>query len=74
YYGRLLDSLESEDVIWLPLGPDPAERIPQRTFRGVIRFSDTDEYYDPMRVLRQIGFVQEEPDELPWPTKCIRGC
>ncbi|CAN0880784.1 Protein MAIN-LIKE 1 [Linum grandiflorum] len=32
YYRRLLDSLESEDVTWLPFGADPAERVPHWTF------------------------------------------
>ncbi|CAN0838200.1 Protein MAINTENANCE OF MERISTEMS [Linum grandiflorum] len=82
YYRRLLDSLESEDVTWLPFGPDPAERVPDRTFdmetdstfRGVIRFGDIAEHYDPMRVLRQFGYVQDVPDEVPWPSECTRGC
>ncbi|CAN1237882.1 Protein MAIN-LIKE 2 [Linum grandiflorum] len=74
YYRRLLDSLESEDVTWLPFGPDPAERVPDSTFRGVIRFGDIAEHYDPMRVLRQFGYVQDVPDEVPWPSECTRGC
>ncbi|CAN0905938.1 Protein MAINTENANCE OF MERISTEMS [Linum grandiflorum] len=45
YYRLLVDSLESEDVTWLPFGTDPAECVPRQTFetetdstfRGVIR-------------------------------------
>ncbi|CAN0898720.1 Serine/threonine-protein phosphatase 7 long form homolog [Linum grandiflorum] len=63
YYRYLLDSLQSEDVTWLTFRADPAECIPHQTvdietdstFRGVIRFSDIAEHYDPMRVLRQFG-------------------
>ncbi|CAN0925827.1 hypothetical protein LINGRAHAP2_LOCUS34975 [Linum grandiflorum] len=56
---------------------DPAERVPHRTFdmetdstfRGVIRFSDIAEHYDPMRVLRYISMMykrcSEEGDIAP---------
>ncbi|CAN0912311.1 Protein MAIN-LIKE 2 [Linum grandiflorum] len=74
YYRRLLDSLESEDATWLPFGADPAERVPHRLFDGVIRFSDIAEHYDPMRVLRQFGYVQDVLDEVPWPSECTCGC
>ncbi|CAN0827378.1 Protein MAIN-LIKE 2 [Linum grandiflorum] len=74
YYRHLQDSLESEDVTWLPFGTDPAECVPHQTFRGVIRFSDIAEHYDSMRVLRQFGYVQDVPDEVPWPSTCTRGC
>ncbi|CAN0881930.1 Protein MAINTENANCE OF MERISTEMS [Linum grandiflorum] len=65
YYRRLLDSLESEDVTWLPFGTGPAERVPywtfktetDLTFRSVIRFSDIAEHYDPMCALRQLGIL-----------------
>ncbi|CAN0826360.1 hypothetical protein LINGRAPRIM_LOCUS2233 [Linum grandiflorum] len=74
YYRRRLDSLESEDVTWLPFGTDPAKRVPHSTFRGVIRFSDIAEHYDPMRVLRQFGYVPNVPDKKPCPTECTHGC
>ncbi|CAN0898851.1 Protein MAIN-LIKE 2 [Linum grandiflorum] len=74
YYRRLLDSLESEDVTWLPFGPDPVDMETDSTFRGVIHFGDIAEHYDPMRVLRQFGYVQDVPDEVPWPSECTRGC
>ncbi|CAN0898709.1 Serine/threonine-protein phosphatase 7 long form homolog [Linum grandiflorum] len=82
YYHRLPDSLKSEDVTWLPFGADPAECVPHRTvnmetdsmFRGVIHFCDIAEHYDPMRVLRHFGYVQDVPDEVAWPSECTRGC
>ncbi|CAN0918498.1 hypothetical protein LINGRAHAP2_LOCUS30899 [Linum grandiflorum] len=43
-------------------------------FCGVIRFSDTTEYYDPIRVLRQFGILDGlhpmlcDPDGVPTET------
>ncbi|CAN0885951.1 hypothetical protein LINGRAHAP2_LOCUS15242, partial [Linum grandiflorum] len=72
YYHRLEDSLESEDVTWLPFGAESETEL-DSVFRAIIRLGDTAEFYDPTRVLRQFGYVKDKPDEIPWLTKCICG-
>ena len=51
YCRRLLDSMDSHDVIWLPFGPHPYLEVPVSTFCGLIRCADVGEYYDSYRVL-----------------------
>ena len=73
YYRRLLDDMTAEDVIWLPFGPRPEVEVPDSTFRGVIRFGPTAEYYDPTRVVRQYGYAQMIPGLIPLPSRAYRA-
>ncbi|CAN0847959.1 hypothetical protein LINGRAHAP2_LOCUS5262 [Linum grandiflorum] len=65
--------MESEYVTWLPFGAEPIVTEVDSAFRGAIHFGDTAEWYDPASVLRQLGYVQDEPNEIRCPSKCIRG-
>ncbi|CAN0904936.1 Protein MAIN-LIKE 1 [Linum grandiflorum] len=55
---RTLDEMHAGFVTWLPFYKNPGFDVPDSLFRGVIRFVDVAEHYDPSRVLRQFGYVQ----------------
>ncbi|CAN0907461.1 Protein MAIN-LIKE 1, partial [Linum grandiflorum] len=52
---RTLDEMHAGFVTWLPFHKNPGFDAPDSLFRGVIRFVDVAEHYDPSRVLRQFG-------------------
>jgi len=60
-------------VEWLPYGPEPAVAVPRTTFMGVIRYRDITEPYLPDRVLRQLGYVQVIPVDIPTPEHAVRS-
>ncbi|CAN0925312.1 Protein MAIN-LIKE 2 [Linum grandiflorum] len=59
---RTLDEMHAGFVTWLPFHKNPGFDAPDSLFRGVIRFVDVAEHYDPSRVLRQFGYVQVIPE------------
>jgi len=60
-------------VEWLPYGPDPAAEVPRTLFMGLIRYRDIVEPYMPDRVLRQLGYVQVIPVDIPTPEHAVRA-
>ncbi|CAN0885429.1 Protein MAINTENANCE OF MERISTEMS [Linum grandiflorum] len=59
---RTLDEMHAGFVTWFPFHKNPGFDAPDSLFRGVIRFVDVAEHYDPSRVLRQFGYVQVIPE------------
>ncbi len=48
-------------VNWLPFSQSPGDDIPRTRYFGLIQYRDIVELYDPLRVIRQLGFVQMIP-------------
>ncbi|CAN0857654.1 Protein MAIN-LIKE 2 [Linum grandiflorum] len=59
---RTLDEMHAGFFTWLPFHKNPGFDAPDSLFRGVIRFVDVAEHYDPSRVLRQFGYVHVIPE------------
>ncbi|CAI0559163.1 unnamed protein product [Linum tenue] len=58
--------------MWLPYGHNPGQVVPRSLYRGVIRFGDVTEFYDPTRCLRQFGYRQVVPGPPVIPTYAFR--
>ncbi|XP_055960619.1 protein MAIN-LIKE 1-like [Mercurialis annua] len=67
-----LDQLTADEVTWLPFGVDLAITVPRTAYMGWIQHRDIAEPYMPVRVLRQLGYVQIIPPPIYRPEKAVR--
>ncbi|CAA0841376.1 Unknown protein, partial [Striga hermonthica] len=60
-------------VNWLPYGRNPADMEARTPYGGCIRYRDIVEPYNPLRLLRQLGYVQRIPPRIRRPASVVRA-
>jgi len=60
-------------VNWTPFGVIHPDTVDRRLYTGLIRYREMVESYNPLRCLRQFGYIQSIPRAPPLPEVAVRG-